>query len=117
MHTNTGHTASATSSVPGGLLSAVAEDQHFAFRDFFDGLDEDGATAAELIHHVAVVNDLMMNVDRVAVGFESQLYDIDGAHHSGAKAARAYAHEGLGPVVGSMNLSQHSVVHKPQQFT
>jgi hypothetical protein len=49
---------------------------------------KDGALFGQLIHNIAIVDDLPANVDGSAEGFEGDLDDIDGADDSGAKAAR-----------------------------
>jgi hypothetical protein len=68
-----------------------AENEDRARGNLRDGLNEDGATAAELLDHVSVVNDFVMNVNGRAVGFQGQFNDVDGTNHTRAKTARAYA--------------------------
>ncbi len=74
-----------------------AENQHRADRHFLDRLDKNRAAAAQLIHHVAVVHDFVVHVDRAAVSLQRQLDDIHRAHHSRAKSSRPHAHERLRP--------------------
>ena len=95
-----------------------AENQHRADGNFLDGLDENGAAAAQLVHHVAVMHDFVVHVDRIAVGFQRQFDDVHGADHAGAKTARANAHERLGSVIGAINLGQTQfVLRKDVYFT
>ena len=78
--------------VADGRRHAVgAEDEDGAVGDFADGLDKDGAAAAQLLDHVGVVDDLMVDVHRRAVGLECQFYYIYRADHAGAETSRADA--------------------------
>ena len=52
-------------------------------------LDEHGAQAAQLVDDVAVVDDLVADIDRRAVLAQRLLDDLDGALDAGAEAARA----------------------------
>jgi hypothetical protein len=70
-----------------------AEDENGAMGNFFDGFDENGTTAAELLDDIGIVDDFVVNVDGIAVGFEGQFDDVHGADHAGAKAAGADAQE------------------------
>jgi len=60
-------------------------------RNFLNGFDENGTTAAKLLYDIGIVDDFVVNVDGIAVGFEGQFDDVHGANHAGAKAARADA--------------------------
>ena len=51
-------------------------------------LDEDRALGLQAVDHVAVMHDLVPDIDRRAVQRERPLDRIDGAHHAGAEAAR-----------------------------
>jgi len=42
----------------------------------------------QLIHNIAVMDDLATNIDRRAKCLKRYLDDVDGAHHTGAEAAR-----------------------------
>ena len=68
-----------------------AEDEDGAMRNFFDSFDENGATAAKLLYNIGIVDDFVVNIDGIAVGFEGQFDDVHGANHAGAKAAGADA--------------------------
>ena len=70
-----------------------AEDENSAMRNFFDSFDENGATAAKLLYNIGIVDDFVVNIDGIAVGFEGQFDDVHGANHAGTKAARADAQE------------------------
>ena len=52
-----------------------AENKHSADRNFINGFHEDCAAAPQLIHHIAVMNDFVMDVNRAAVSFEREFYD------------------------------------------
>src|SRR5262249_16059764 len=75
----------------GGRNAVCAEDENRAVGNFFDGFDENGAAAAELFHDIGVVDNFMMDVDRVAVGFKGEFDDVHGTDYAGAEAARADA--------------------------
>ena len=51
--------------------------------------DEDGTEPAQLVHHVAVVDDFLADVNRRAVEVQSDLDHVDSAHDTGAESARA----------------------------
>ena len=59
-----------------------------AFRDLVQFIDEDRALLCEVVHYVAVVNNLLAHVDRCAEGIERNLHDVDRANHARAKASR-----------------------------
>ena len=75
-----------------------AENKHSADRNFINGFHEDCAAAPQLIHHIAVMNDFMMNVNRAAVSFERELYDVHRANHARTESARPDAHQRLATV-------------------
>ncbi len=54
--------------------------------------DEHRALLAQAVHDIAVVDDLVAHIDRLAVHGERPLDRVDGAHHPGAKAARRAQH-------------------------
>lgn len=88
-----------------------AENEDSAMRDFFDGFDENGATAAELFDDVSVMDDFVMDVDRIAVSFEGEFDDIYRADNAGAKAAGADAQKDF--TVGfSRHLLPKSVIYQ-----
>ena len=57
-------------------------------RNLGEFLDEDRALGLEALDHVAVVHDLVADVDRRAIALERLLDRIDGPHHAGAEPAR-----------------------------
>ncbi|MPN59420.1 hypothetical protein SDC9_207141 [bioreactor metagenome] len=80
-----------------GLGDAVGrEDQRGAGRHFVQLLDEDGALGLEVVDHKSVVHDLVAHIDgRTELG-QCPLHDLDGAIHSGTKAARFGQQDFLG---------------------
>ena len=71
-----------------GRNAVGALDDAFAVGDFVFAIDEDGALAAEFVHHEAVVDDFLADVDGRAEGLEGDADDVDGADDAGAEAAR-----------------------------
>ena len=57
-------------------------------RDLVELLDEDRALRLEVLDDVAVVDDLVADIDRRPEPLERQLHDLDGAIDAGAEAAR-----------------------------
>src|SRR5262249_46247278 len=82
-------------------VSAKNEDR--TVRNFFDGLDKNRATAAELLHNIRVMNNFVMYVDRGTIGFERQLDNVYGSNHARAKSARAHTQKYF-PVGSSRHL-------------
>jgi hypothetical protein len=64
------------------------DDRVVAVGHLVEFLHEDRALALEVFHDIAVVDDLVAHVDRLAVALERLLDDVDGPHHAGAEAAR-----------------------------
>src|SRR6266540_2075214 len=56
--------------------------------NFVELFNEDRALGLEALDHIAVMHDLVAHVDRRAVAGERLLDRIDGAHDTGAEAAR-----------------------------
>src|SRR6202046_236069 len=79
-----------------------AEDQHGAYRDFLDRFNEDCPTTPQLVHHVAVMHDFMMHVNRASVGFQCKLDNIHCSNHARAKPTRPDAHQGLASVLSAL---------------
>src|SRR5215831_16424059 len=75
-----------------------AEYQDGAFRDFFDRLHKYRPAPPELVHHVAVMNDLVVHVYRAAKGLQRQFHDIYRSNHASAKAPRPDANQCLSAV-------------------
>src|SRR5437764_902377 len=82
-----------TSAILGGLHHRLghamgAEYSDGAFGHFVQFFDKAGALVLELVHHVLVVDDLVADIDGLAILIERLLHDIDGAHDPGTEAAR-----------------------------
>ena len=56
--------------------------------DFVEFLDKDGAFGLQGLDHIAVMDDLVADIDRRPIQGERPLDRIDGPHHPGAEAAR-----------------------------
>ena len=78
-----------------GRNSVGAVDHALAVGNFVLAVDEDRALAAQFVHHKAVVDDLFAHVDRGPERLQRDADDIDGPHHSGAKAPRLEQKYGL----------------------
>ena len=63
-------------------------DDALAVGNIVDFVDEDGAFFGQLVHNIAVMDNLAADVDGGAEGFKSDLHDVDGAYDAGAKTAR-----------------------------
>ena len=64
------------------------EHGHGARRHVVQLIDEDGAAGAQVFHDIAVVHDLVTDVDRRAILLECALDDFDGPFDPGAKTPR-----------------------------
>jgi hypothetical protein len=64
-----------------------AENRDGSIGDFVQFLDEARALALERFHDVAIVDDLVPDVDGLTVLFERTLDDVDGANDAGTEAA------------------------------
>jgi hypothetical protein len=64
------------------------DDRHVGVGDFVEFLDEHGPLLPQALDHVAVVDDLVADIDRLAVHGERPFNRVDRAHHTGAEAAR-----------------------------
>src|SRR5262249_13897856 len=56
-------------------------------------LDENRALGPQAVHDIAVVGDLVTDIDRRAIDRQRALDGIDGADHPGAKAPRRTKHD------------------------
>ena len=65
-----------------------AEDRDAALRDLVDLVDEMRPFGAQPLDDVAVVHDLVADIDRRAIFFERALDDLDRAFDPGAETAR-----------------------------
>jgi hypothetical protein len=63
-----------------------AEYEYGTVRHIADSFHEYSAAAAQLLNYVGVVNDFVVDINGRAVGFQRQLYDIDGADDPGTKS-------------------------------
>jgi hypothetical protein len=68
--------------------SVRAVDDALTVRDFVFAIDEDGAFATEFVHHEAVVDDFLADVDGRTEGLEGDADHINGPNDAGAEAAR-----------------------------
>ena len=71
-------------------------------RDLDEFLDEDRAELLQPLDHVAVVDDLVADIDRRAVFLERQHDDLDGAVDARAEAARLAEPDGQRRFCGSV---------------
>ena len=69
-----------------GRHTMSAEYEHGAVGNVIDGLNKDGAAAAQLLHNVGIVNDFMVDINGRAVGFKRELDDINGTDDAGTKS-------------------------------
>jgi len=71
-----------------GRDSVCAVDHALARGNLINGIDKDRALGLEIFNHVAIVDDLLTDVDRGAKSVQGDLNDVNGADDSGAKSAR-----------------------------
>ncbi len=64
-----------------------AEHGDGAFRHLVELIDEDRATLAQILDHMAVMDDFVPHIDRRTVFDERPLHDIDRADDARAEAA------------------------------
>src|SRR3546814_5359357 len=55
-------------------------------RNVVQMLDEDGSLCLQPIHHIAVMHDLVPDIDGRAIAFQRKLHDADRALHTGAES-------------------------------
>jgi hypothetical protein len=65
-----------------------AEHSRRPARHFGQALDEAGAAGLQVRNHMAIVHDLMADIDRRAIFLERALDNIYGPHYTGAKPSR-----------------------------
>ena len=65
-----------------------AEDDPCSFRNLAQLFDEDGPGSPQFIHHVAVMNDFLADIDRGPIKVQCDFNHVDGAHHASAEPAR-----------------------------
>ena len=56
-------------------------------------LDENRALGLQAVDHIAVMDDLVADIDRGAIDRERPLDGIDGPHHPGTEAAGRTKHD------------------------
>jgi hypothetical protein len=104
--------------------TVCAENQNRAFWHFANRFDENRAAPPQLINDVAVMHDLVMNIDRLAVGFQRQVDNVNGTHHTCAEPARTDPYESLcarlrrgrfAGLVDALNLCQRQML-LPKRF-
>ena len=74
-----------------GRHAVGAEYQHRAMRNFVNRFDENRAAAAKLLHNVRVMNNFVVYIDRVAVGFERQFHNVYSAYYPCAETSRPHS--------------------------
>src|SRR5580704_1861873 len=80
-----------------GRRNAVGRvDNPRPFRDLVQFVDEDCALLGQIRYDIAVVHNLLANVNRRAKGIERNLHDIDSPHDTGAEASRLEEKNPLG---------------------
>src|SRR5271169_5318027 len=72
-----------------GWHSVGAENQHRTGGNFRDGFHKDGSAASELLDNIGIVHDLVVHVDRRAVGLQSQFDNVHRTNHTSAESPRA----------------------------
>jgi hypothetical protein len=83
-----------------------AENQHRPDWNFFNRLNEDRAAPPQLVYHVAVMNNFMVDVNWPPVSFQRQFHDVHRAHNPSAKTARADSHQRFYSACRALNVSQ-----------
>ena len=73
----------------GGRDAVGGEDQNAAFGDIRQIIREDGPPAAQSLHDMLIMDDLMAHIDGRPEDFQRLLDHINGPVHTGAEAARA----------------------------
>ena len=73
-----------------GFRHAVRREHHRpVVRHLVELVDEDRALGLEVLDDIAIVHDLVTDIDRPAVALDGALDDLDGALDAGAETARA----------------------------
>src|SRR6185312_2894684 len=72
-----------------------AVDDPRALRHIFDAVNEHCSLSCQIVHYVAVVDDLFADVDRSAEGFKRNTDNIDGTHDTGAESPWLEQQDGL----------------------
>ena len=61
--------------------------------DFGQFLDENRALGLQAVDHIAVMDDLVADIDRGAIDGQRPFHGVDGPHHAGAEAAGRTKHD------------------------
>ncbi len=61
--------------------------------DFGQFLDENRALGLQAVHHIAVMDDLVPDIDRGAIDGERPFHGVDGPNHAGAEAPWRTKHD------------------------
>ncbi len=61
--------------------------------DFGQFLDENGALGPQAVDHIAVVDDLVADIDRGPIDGQRPFHGVDRPHHPGAEAPRRTKHD------------------------
>ena len=69
-----------------------AEDANRSVGYFFDTINKDHIALAEVINHIAIVNDFVKDIDRRREIIERAFDYINRPHHARAKSARLCQH-------------------------
>ena len=67
-----------------------------ALRHLVQFIDKDRTLLRQIIHNVAVVHNLLADVDRRAKDIERDLHDVDRTHDASAEASRLQQQHALG---------------------
>jgi hypothetical protein len=101
-----------------------AENQNCALRHLTNRFHENRAAPPQLIDNVTIVDNLMMHVHGLAVGFQREIDDVNRTHYTGAKPPRSDAHQSLraclrrrrfAGLVDALNLCQRQML-LPKRF-
>src|SRR5579862_5922910 len=87
-----------------GWNAVSTENENGIGRDFLNGFDKDGASAAELLDNISVVHDFVVHIDGRAIRLQRKLNDIYCADDTGAKSAGTHTEQGFG---GGCRLNRH----------
>ena len=80
------------------------------FRHLIQLIHEDGTLLGQIVHDIAVMNDLFANVDRCAECLKRNANDIDCSHNSGAETAGFEKEDAFGEGGGGAAGRHNSIV-------
>ena len=58
-----------------------------AGRNVLQLIDKHGASLAQIVDHVLVVNNFMKHIHGSAIAFKGELHNLDGARHPGTESS------------------------------